>query len=77
MFMHRTYDFKLLSPGQREQNELERRLLLLQERNSDLESLLGEKESKLAKLRAVSEKVYQEYDQLKNQYDVETQAMHK
>lgn len=56
---------------------MERRLLLLQDRNSDLEAILGEKESKLAKLRAVSEKVYQEYDQLKNQYDVETQAMHK
>lgn len=61
----------------REYNDLERRYQLIFERNGQIENQLVEKEAKLSKLRAVSEKVYKEYDQLKNQYDVETQAMHK
>lgn len=61
----------------REQNEKERKLQQLHDRNQHIENQLEEKEKKLNKLRSVSEKVYKEYDQLKNQYDVETQAMHQ
>lgn len=61
----------------RDYNDLERKYQQLWDRNEAIENQLIEKETKLNKLRSVSEKVYKEYDQLKNQYDVETQAMHK
>ncbi|XP_072752319.1 uncharacterized protein [Anoplolepis gracilipes] len=57
--------------------DLEKKYQQLQRENSTLQSQVQEKEHKLLKLRTVSEAVCKEYEQLKHQYDVETNAMHK
>ncbi|KYN05335.1 PREDICTED: shootin-1-like [Cyphomyrmex costatus] len=57
--------------------ELEKKYQQLQRENNVLQSQVQEKEQKLLKLRTVSEAVCKEYEQLKHQYDVETNAMHK
>lgn len=61
----------------KEHVDLEKKFQQLQKENSLLQSQVQEKEQKLLKLRTVSEAVCKEYEQLKHQYDVETNAMHK
>ncbi|XP_012229435.2 shootin-1 [Linepithema humile] len=61
----------------KEHVDLEKKYQQLQRENSALQSHVQEKEQKLQKLRTVSEAVCKEYEQLKNQYNVETNAMHK
>ncbi|KAL0109711.1 hypothetical protein PUN28_014620 [Cardiocondyla obscurior] len=61
----------------KEHADLEKKFQQLQKENSSLQSQVQEKEQKLLKLRTVSEAVCKEYEQLKHQYDVETNAMHK
>ncbi|XP_029675043.1 shootin-1 isoform X1 [Formica exsecta] len=61
----------------KEHADLEKKYQQLHRENSTLQSQVEEKEHKLLKLRTVSEAVCKEYEQLKRQYDVETNAMHK
>ncbi|XP_070164886.1 shootin-1 [Polyergus mexicanus] len=61
----------------KEHADLEKKYQQLQRENNTLQSQVEEKEHKLLKLRTVSEAVCKEYEQLKRQYDVETNAMHK
>ncbi|XP_050463554.1 shootin-1 isoform X1 [Cataglyphis hispanica] len=61
----------------KEHADLEKKYQQLQRENSTLQSQVEEKEHKLLKLRTVSEAVCKEYEQLKRQYEVETNAMHK
>ncbi|KYQ52027.1 hypothetical protein ALC60_08641 [Trachymyrmex zeteki] len=61
----------------KEHVDLEKKYQQLQRENNVLQSQVQEKEQKLLKLRTVSEAVCKEYEQLKHQYDVETNAMHK
>lgn len=61
----------------KEHADLEKKYQQLQKENNTLQSQVQEKEHKLLKLRTVSEAVCKEYEQLKRQYDVETNAMHK
>ncbi|XP_011165562.1 shootin-1 [Solenopsis invicta] len=61
----------------KEHMDLEKKYQQLQRENNALQSQVQEKEQKLLKLRTVSEAVCKEYEQLKHQYDVETNAMHK
>ncbi|XP_071554176.1 uncharacterized protein [Temnothorax nylanderi] len=61
----------------KDHGDLEKKYQQLQRENGLLQSQVQEKEQKLLKLRTVSEAVCKEYEQLKHQYDVETNAMHK
>ncbi|RLU17611.1 hypothetical protein DMN91_009847 [Ooceraea biroi] len=61
----------------KEYTDLEKKYQHLQRENNLLQSHVQEREQKLLKLRTVSEAVCKEYEQLKHQYDVETNAMHK
>ncbi|KAL6427409.1 hypothetical protein ACFW04_008740 [Cataglyphis niger] len=61
----------------KEHADLEKKYQQLQRENNTLQSQVEEKEHKLLKLRTVSEAVCKEYEQLKRQYEVETNAMHK
>ncbi|XP_034256392.1 shootin-1 [Thrips palmi] len=61
----------------REASELQRKLQQLQKEHDTTKRELKDREDKLTQLRTVSERVYKEYDQLKNRYEVETGAMHQ
>ncbi|XP_011701532.1 PREDICTED: shootin-1 isoform X2 [Wasmannia auropunctata] len=61
----------------KEHTDLEKKYQQLQRENNVLQSQVQDKEQKLLKLRTVSEAVCKEYEQLKHQYDVELNAMHK
>lgn len=61
----------------REASELQRKLQQLQREHDATKRDLKDREDKLTQLRTVSERVYKEYDQLKNRYEVETGAMHQ
>ncbi|KAJ1522830.1 hypothetical protein ONE63_001981 [Megalurothrips usitatus] len=61
----------------REAADLQRKLQQLQQEHEATRRELKDREEKLTQLRTVSERVYKEYDQLKNRYEVETGAMHQ
>lgn len=61
----------------REYDDLSRRYTALEEQKKVAETELHDRENKLSKLRAVSEKVYKEYEQLRNQHDVDAGVMQK
>lgn len=57
--------------------DLEKKFKQLKLQNTVVEIELSDKNEQLLKLRTVSQNLYKEYDTLKNQYDLETGAMHR
>ncbi|CAB3232549.1 unnamed protein product [Arctia plantaginis] len=73
---HKTYLLKS-EKAKREYDDLQRRYNILSEERNHLDSELRERERELRKLRDVSEKLFKEYQQLKNQHEVDAGVMHK
>ncbi|XP_075986837.1 uncharacterized protein LOC142983715 [Anticarsia gemmatalis] len=73
---HKTYLLKS-EKAKREYDDLQRRFNIVSEERNHLDSELRERERELAKLRTVSEKLFKEYQQLKNQHEVDAGVMHK
>lgn len=73
---HKTYLLKS-EKAKREYDDLHRRYNILIEERNHLDSELRERERELGKLRNVSEKLFKEYQQLKNQHEVDAGVMHK
>ncbi|XP_028174176.1 myocardial zonula adherens protein-like isoform X3 [Ostrinia furnacalis] len=63
--------------ARREYDDLQRRHNILTEERNHLDAELRERERELNKLKNVSEKLFREYQQLKNQHEVDTGVMHK
>lgn len=63
--------------AKREYDDLQRRYNILAEERHHLDAELRERERELGKLKNVSEKLFKEYQQLKNQHEVDTGVMHK
>ncbi|KAJ9582701.1 hypothetical protein L9F63_022942 [Diploptera punctata] len=60
---------------ERELADLDRRYQQLHNDHNSVRRQLSEKEAKLAQLQSVSEKVYREYESLKNKHDVQSRVM--
>ncbi|PZC78227.1 hypothetical protein B5X24_HaOG202478 [Helicoverpa armigera] len=73
---HKTYLLKS-EKAKREYDDLQRRYNILFEERQLLDSELRERTRELNKLKTVSEKLFNEYQQLKNQRDVDAGVMHK
>ncbi|XP_013165266.1 PREDICTED: shootin-1-like [Papilio xuthus] len=73
---HKTYLLKS-EKAKREHDELQRRYNILLEERRHVEAELAERERELAKLRTVSEKLFQEYQQLKHQQEIDAGVMQK
>ncbi|CAG4973315.1 unnamed protein product [Colias eurytheme] len=73
---HKAYLLKS-EKARREHDDLQRRYNILVEERNHLDSELGDRERELNKLRLVSEKLFQEYQQLKNQHEIDAGVMHK
>ncbi|CAH2985102.1 unnamed protein product [Chilo suppressalis] len=73
---HKTYLLKS-EKARREYDDLQRRHNILQEERNHLEAEVRERERELTKLKNVSEKLFLEYQQLKNQHEVDAGVMHK
>ncbi|KAJ8715809.1 hypothetical protein PYW07_010291 [Mythimna separata] len=73
---HKAYLLKS-EKAKREYDDLQRRYNILCEERSLLDGELRERTRELARLRSVSEKLFNEYQQLKNQRDVDAGVMHK
>ncbi|XP_063369392.1 shootin-1 [Cydia amplana] len=63
--------------AKREHDDLQRRFNLLSDERARLAGSLAERERELSALRDVSEKLFQEYQQLRNQREVDEQVMQK
>ncbi|XP_048001665.1 myosin-11-like isoform X1 [Leguminivora glycinivorella] len=63
--------------AKREHEDLQRRFNLLSDERTRLAGSLAERERELSALRDVSEKLFQEYQQLQNQREVDEQVMQK
>ncbi|XP_061723550.1 shootin-1-like [Cydia pomonella] len=63
--------------AKREHEDLQRRFNLLADERARLAGSLAERERELSALRDVSEKLFQEYQQLQNQREVDEQVMQK
>ncbi|XP_048486533.1 shootin-1 isoform X1 [Plutella xylostella] len=63
--------------ARRDATELQRRCNIVTEERNHLEAELRERERELNKLRQVSEKLFAEYQQLKNQHEVDAGVMQK
>ncbi|XP_045780713.1 shootin-1-like isoform X2 [Maniola jurtina] len=63
--------------AKREHDDLQRRYNIVTEERNHLEAELNDREKELNKLRAVSEKLFNEYQQLKNQHDIDSGVMQK
>ncbi|XP_063389307.1 arp2/3 complex-activating protein rickA-like [Cydia fagiglandana] len=63
--------------AKREHEDLQRRFNLLSDERARLAGSLAERERELSALRDVSEKLFQEYQQLQNQREVDEQVMQK
>ncbi|CAG5020855.1 unnamed protein product [Parnassius apollo] len=68
---------KLYLAAKREHDDLQRRFNILAEEKKHLEAELSERERELAKLRSVSERLFQEYQQLKHQHEIDAGVMQK
>ncbi|KAJ8709894.1 hypothetical protein PYW08_009898 [Mythimna loreyi] len=73
---HKAYLLKS-EKAKREYDDLQRRYNILFEERQHLEGELRERTRELGKLKTVSEKLFNEYQQLKNQRDVDAGVMHK
>ncbi|KAJ2941634.1 hypothetical protein O0L34_g14690 [Tuta absoluta] len=73
---HKSYLLKS-EKARREHDDLQRRFNILIEERNHLSSELLERERELSKLRTVSEKLFQEYQQLKHQSEVDAGLMQK
>ncbi|KAI5641074.1 shootin-1 [Phthorimaea operculella] len=73
---HKSYLLKS-EKARREHDDLQRRYNILIEERNHLSSELVERERELSKLRTVSEKLFQEYQQLKHQSEVDAGLMQK
>lgn len=73
---HKAYLLKT-EKAKREYDDLQRRYNILFEERQHLESELRERSRELGKLKNVSEKLFNEYQQIKNQRDVDAGVMHK
>ncbi|CAH0721330.1 unnamed protein product, partial [Brenthis ino] len=73
---HKTYLLKS-EKAKREHDDLQRRYNIVTEERNHLEAELNDREKELNKLRAVSEKLFKEYQQLKNQHEIDTGVMQK
>ncbi|XP_038219723.1 shootin-1 [Zerene cesonia] len=73
---HKAYLLKS-EKARREHDDLQRRYNILLEERNHLDSELGDRERELNRLRLVSEKLFQEYQQLKNQHEIDAGVMHK
>ncbi|KAG6456819.1 hypothetical protein O3G_MSEX009963 [Manduca sexta] len=67
---HKTYLLKS-EKAKREYDDLQRRYNILSEERNHLDCELRERERELNKLKNVSEKLFKEYQQLKNQHEVD------
>lgn len=65
------------SSAKREYDDLLRRFNIVTEERRHLEAELHDREKELNKLRAVSEKLFREYQQLKNQHEIDSGVMQK
>ncbi|OWR51449.1 putative Rho-associated protein kinase [Danaus plexippus plexippus] len=63
--------------AKREYDDLLRRFNIVTEERRHLEAELHDREKELNKLRAVSEKLFREYQQLKNQHEIDSGVMQK
>jgi chromosome segregation ATPase len=61
--------------NERDLADLERRYQLLHNECNSLQKQLADKDTNLAQLQAVSEKVYREYEVIKNKHDVQSRVM--
>ncbi|XP_069699421.1 shootin-1-like [Periplaneta americana] len=61
--------------SERELADLERRYQLLHNDHNCVKKQLADKDARLLQLQTVSEKVYREYEALKNKHDVQTRVM--
>lgn len=61
--------------NERELADLERRYQLLHNERNSLQKQLADKDTKLAQLQTVSEKVYREYEVIKSKHDVQSRVM--
>lgn len=73
---HKAYLLKS-EKAKREHDDLQRRYNILHEERNHLDSELRERERELNKLKNVSEKLFNEYQQLKHQHEVDAGVMHK
>ncbi|CAF4839187.1 unnamed protein product [Pieris macdunnoughi] len=73
---HKAYLLKS-EKARREYDDLQRRYNILLEERNHLDAELNDRERELNKLRHVSEKLFQEYQQLKNQHEIDTGVMQK
>lgn len=73
---HKTYLLKS-EKAKREHDDLQRRYNIVTEERNHLEAELNDREKELNKLRAVSEKLFKEYQQLKNKHEIDTGVMQK
>ncbi|XP_050674900.1 shootin-1-like [Leptidea sinapis] len=73
---HKTFLLKS-EKARREYDDLQRRYNIVVEERNHLDAELNDREKELNKLRQVSEKLFREYQQLKNQHEIDSGVMHK